>query len=301
MASSSIAVDIVRLWAPDNLRKAAPGIALCAAIAAVAFVADLQGWLRFGRILVPPLIVTLAIGMALQPLSSRNALKPGIEFSGRTLLRVGVALYGARLTLGQLVEGGALPVVIALAAVGCTIVFGAVASRWRTVIAGLALMVASGLGGALAASGAQLFVSRFLEGLGFLPVVVAAPSLIAAATSGRERGMALGFFAAYMPVGVSIMILAAPAALYLDGWRLLWAAVASPVEHDRKRSLADGRMFCALRRAALCPYHLDADLYDRGARRGSGCGLGADRTDRRRQWHLQLLWRLAGAARRPRR
>ena len=40
----------------------------------------------------------------------RPALKPGLEFSGRTLLRVGVALYGARLTLGQLVDGGALPV-----------------------------------------------------------------------------------------------------------------------------------------------------------------------------------------------
>src|SRR4029077_15799304 len=129
MPSNSIAVDIVRLWAPDNLRKAAPGIALCAAIATIAYVADLNGWLRFGRLLVPPLIVTLAIGMALQPLSSRNALKPGIEFSGRTLLRVGVALYGARLTLGQLVDGGALPVVIALAAVSCTIVFGAVAAR----------------------------------------------------------------------------------------------------------------------------------------------------------------------------
>src|ERR1044072_2429080 len=121
MPSSSIAVDIVRLWAPANLRKPAPGIALCAAIAAIAFVADLNGWLRFGRILVPPLIVTLAIGMALQPLSARNVLKPGIEFSGRTLLRVGVALYGARLTLGQLVDGGALPVVIALAAGSGTI------------------------------------------------------------------------------------------------------------------------------------------------------------------------------------
>jgi uncharacterized integral membrane protein (TIGR00698 family) len=129
MPSNSIAIDIVRLWAPDNLRKAAPGIALCAAIAAIAYVADLKGWLHFGRLMVPPLIVTLAIGMALQPLSSRTALKPGIEFSGRTLLRVGVALYGARLTLGQLVDGGALPVVIALAAVSCTIVFGAVAAR----------------------------------------------------------------------------------------------------------------------------------------------------------------------------
>src|SRR5436190_8573319 len=129
MRSTAVAVEIVRLWAPDNLRRAAPGIALCMAIAAVAFVADTRGWLHISKVWIPPLILTLVIGMALQPLSARNVLKPGLEFSGRTLLRVGVALYGARLTLGQLVDGGALPVVIAFAAVACTIVFGAVAAR----------------------------------------------------------------------------------------------------------------------------------------------------------------------------
>ena len=129
MRSTAVAVEIVRLWAPDNLRRAAPGIALCMAIAAVAFVADTRGWLHISKVWIPPLILTLVIGMALQPLSARNALKPGLEFSGRTLLRVGVALYGARLTFGQLVDGGALPVVIAFAAVACTIAFSAVAAR----------------------------------------------------------------------------------------------------------------------------------------------------------------------------
>ncbi len=125
MLNSAVAVEIVRLWAPDNLRKAAPGIALCAVIAAIAWFADQSGWTRFGTIFVPPLIITLVIGMALQPLSANATLKPGLEFAGRTLLRVGVALLGARLTLGQLVEGGALPIVIAFAAVACTIAFGA--------------------------------------------------------------------------------------------------------------------------------------------------------------------------------
>lgn len=129
MLSSAVAGEIVRLWAPANLRKAAPGVLLCAAIAAIAFVADKYSFLRFGALWIPPLILTLVIGMALQPLSNRTALKPGLEFAGRTLLRVGVALYGARLTFGQLIDGGALPVVIALFAVGCTIVFGAWASR----------------------------------------------------------------------------------------------------------------------------------------------------------------------------
>jgi len=129
MRSSAVAVEIVRLWAPDNLRRVAPGVALCAVIAAVAFVADKQNSCAFGAVWIPPLILTLVIGMALQPLSDRAVLKPGIEFAGRTLLRVGVALYGARLTFGQLVDGGALPVLIALAAVSCTIVFGAWAAR----------------------------------------------------------------------------------------------------------------------------------------------------------------------------
>src|SRR5476649_1620042 len=85
--------------------------------------------MRFGGIMIPPLIVTLIVGMALQPLSTKDVLKPGLEFAGRTLLRIGVALYGAQLTLGQLVDGGPLPMIIAIAAVGFTIMFGAIAAR----------------------------------------------------------------------------------------------------------------------------------------------------------------------------
>ena len=155
------------------------------------------------------------------------------------------ALPSIRAELGlDIVAAGWLASIFSVTGMLSAIVFGAVASRfnpWRTAITGLALLAASGLGGALAASSAQLFISRFLEGLGFLAVVVAAPSLIAAATSGRERGMALGFFAAYMPAGVSIMIFVAPAALYLGGWRLLWIAVASLAASGALLMAATGR------------------------------------------------------------
>ena len=109
MRSSAVAVEIVRLWAPDNLRRVAPVVALCAVIAAIAFVADKQDFLRFGAVWIPPLILTLVIGMALQPLSDRAVLKPGIEFAGRTLLRVGVAafiLYEAYQRLAELERVG---------------------------------------------------------------------------------------------------------------------------------------------------------------------------------------------------
>lgn len=155
-------VDMVRLWSPDNLRRAAPGVALCAAVAILAFVADKQGLLRFGSTHLPPLILALVIGMALQPLSARPHLEPGLEFAGRTLLRVGVALYGARLTLGQLVDGGALPIVIALAAVSCTILFGAWSSRLFGLPRDFGLLTgcATGVCGAAAAMAASAVLPK---------------------------------------------------------------------------------------------------------------------------------------------
>jgi len=162
MHSTSVAVELVRLWAPANLRRAAPGIALCCAIAAVAFVANARGWMHFGRVLIPPLIVTLVAGMALQPLSARDVLKPGIEFSGRTLLRLGVALYGVQLTVGQFANGGILPILIAMAAVACTIVFGAACARFfgMTRDFGILTGCATGVCGAAAAMATSAVLPR---------------------------------------------------------------------------------------------------------------------------------------------
>ena len=110
------------------------------------------------------------------------------------------------------------------------VLLGATADRighWRLSILGLALLIAGGVGGSLASGVLPLLVSRFVEGIGFLAVVVAAPSLIAHATHGRDRQMALGFWAGYLPVGVTVTILAAPAVLGGAGWQGLWLLVAA--------------------------------------------------------------------------
>ena len=109
------------------------------------------------------------------------------------------------------------------------IVFGILASRfnpWSTAIAGLSLLTVSGCTGAFASSANALLLSRFFEGAGFLTAVVSAPTLIASAAVGRSRGLALGLFSAYMPVGVSLMMMIAPLGLYFDGWRSLWILTA---------------------------------------------------------------------------
>jgi len=160
--ANSVAVDVARLWGPTNMRRSAAGIVLCCVIAAIAFVANANHWMQFGRVFIPPLIVTLVIGMMLQPLSTREVLKPGLDFSGRTLLRTGVALYGAQLTLGQLVDGGALPIVIAIAAVTCTIVFGAVAARMMGLTRDFGFLTgcATGVCGAAAAMATSAVLPR---------------------------------------------------------------------------------------------------------------------------------------------
>ena len=87
-------------------------------------------------------------------------------------------------------------------------------------------MMVTGFAGSFATMTSQLIISRFFEGVGFLAVVVAAPSIIGRATGGRARRVALGLWPAYMPAGVSLMMLAAPLAINSGGWRALWISVA---------------------------------------------------------------------------
>jgi predicted MFS family arabinose efflux permease len=140
------------------------------------------------------------------------------------------ALPSIRADLGMdIVTAGWLASLFSVTGALTGIFLGAVAGRFhpgRLAVGGLALMAVAGFCGSMSTSAAQLIVSRFFEGIGFLAVVIAAPSIIAHTTSGRERRTALGLWPGYMPAGVSLMILAAPLALHAGGWRTLWVAVA---------------------------------------------------------------------------
>lgn len=94
----------------------------------------------------------------------------------------------------------------------------------NALLAGLALMTLGCLAGVAAASGAVLIASRVLESLGFVLVVVAAPSLLAvqAAADPEWRRALLVLWSCYMPLGSGLMLLLAPALLAQDGWRALW-------------------------------------------------------------------------------
>jgi MFS family permease len=92
----------------------------------------------------------------------------------------------------------------------------------RTVIAGLLFIaIASALGG-FAPSLPWLLVSRLIEGIGFVMVVVAAPSMVVEATAPENLRIALAGWSAYMPGGIALITFLAPLVLAHHTWRALW-------------------------------------------------------------------------------
>lgn len=92
----------------------------------------------------------------------------------------------------------------------------------RLMLASLLIMGVGGWLGAVAESGATLLVSRFLEGLGLVGVVVTAPAIVRAACRPADRNLALGLWGAYLPGGVAVALIAAPAMMEAFGWRGFW-------------------------------------------------------------------------------
>lgn len=78
---------------------------------------------------VSAMLFALLLGMALNFLSTEGRCVSGIRFSASTLLRIGVALLGVRITLGQISALGAGPIAMVVLSVALTIGFGIVLAR----------------------------------------------------------------------------------------------------------------------------------------------------------------------------
>lgn len=109
-------------WCSTTLRLAWPGAAVPAVIGlAAAFVSEHYGG--------PLLLYALFFGMTFHFLAEDKRCTQGIEFCSKTLLRIGVGLLGARITLEQIAALGAGTVAIVMAAVISTILLGCVLAR----------------------------------------------------------------------------------------------------------------------------------------------------------------------------
>lgn len=129
----------------------------------------------------------------------------------------------------SLIQAGWLVSAFNALAAGTAIFFGAFSDRVgasRFCVFGVGCIAAGSAVGAFSAGAPLFIVSRFIEGLGFIAVIVAAPSLIAAATAPDRRGIAFGLWATYLPFGVSLVLVASPPLLEGFGWRGIWVLVA---------------------------------------------------------------------------
>jgi uncharacterized integral membrane protein (TIGR00698 family) len=77
----------------------------------------------------PVMLFALLFGMAFHFLHEEPRCVSGIEFASKAVLRVGVALLGARITSAQIFELGAAPIIIVIGGVASTIALGALAAR----------------------------------------------------------------------------------------------------------------------------------------------------------------------------
>lgn len=104
------------------LGQLAPGLLLAATIAlAATFLGEHYG--------APVMLFALLIGMAFHFLADDEKCYAGIDFASRQLLRTGVALLGARITLDEISSLGIAPLVLIAICVPATICFGLVVDR----------------------------------------------------------------------------------------------------------------------------------------------------------------------------
>jgi uncharacterized integral membrane protein (TIGR00698 family) len=114
------AITLVQL--NDRVRELAPGISVSLVVAAAAtFLSEHYG--------APVMLFALLLGLSLNFLAGEGKCKAGIEFTARTVLRLGVCLLGMRITLEQIVGLGWKPVALVVTLVVVTILVSVVAAK----------------------------------------------------------------------------------------------------------------------------------------------------------------------------
>jgi uncharacterized integral membrane protein (TIGR00698 family) len=113
----------VAAWPAVKLARAVwPGFLVAATIALA------STWLsqHYGA---PVMLFALLFGMAFHFLHEEGRCVAGIEFSSKAVLRLGVALLGARITAAQIMGLGVMPIATVVAGVATTIGIGYLAAR----------------------------------------------------------------------------------------------------------------------------------------------------------------------------
>ena len=146
------------LWAAETAKigpigRLYPGLA-------VALLAALAAGFLAARYAVPPTLMGLLIGLALNFLNSDKRLTPGLIFASGTLLRWGIVLLGAKLTFSQFAALGPAAFLAIVAIAASVIVAMVLVSRALSL--GTAFGVLAGSAIAICGASAALAVAALL-------------------------------------------------------------------------------------------------------------------------------------------
>jgi DHA1 family inner membrane transport protein len=96
----------------------------------------------------------------------------------------------------------------------------------RLVILGTSLSLVASLCGAFVTDVDALLASRVVEGLGFIAVVVAIPTLLLRLAGPADQRLAMAMWTTYMPAGAGTMMLISALVLPGTSWRIAWFVAA---------------------------------------------------------------------------
>lgn len=137
----------------ETAKKNTPGIFLTLTLAmAATFVARSYGG--------PTMLFALLFGIAFNHLGKDDRYAPGIQFASKTILRIGVALLGVQLTVGELSALGAPIVVLVTMGVAVTIIGGSAIARALGLSSRFAVLTAGAV--AICGASAALAISAVL-------------------------------------------------------------------------------------------------------------------------------------------
>ena len=125
----------------------------------------------------------------------------------------------------SLFQAGLLVSIFSLIAAALAAIIGAIADRFgqlRVAVLGLVIASLASIGGIFAPSATLLMASRVLEGLGFFLVSASIPPLMMQITAPEDRQKALGMWGAFVPVGLSVVMLSGGLIADAIGWQGLW-------------------------------------------------------------------------------
>ena len=135
-----------------------------------------------------------------------------------------LAAIKSELDVGLLYAGWILSIfnVTGLLLGTCTGIIADTIGHRRLLLTGFVLLVTGCIMGSVSGSFYSLLCARFLEGSGFLSVIISTPTLISQLIQPKDMKVALSIWSSYLPAGAALMMVVVPIVTPFTGWRGLW-------------------------------------------------------------------------------